>query len=220
MRFLMKASRRGVQSTDGGSLALEFLILLPFLVALSWMVLWSGETGRAGLVTSLAAEEAATVAVLARQRGLTPEEALQEADEYIRSRNELWDQHCINVDREELDTPAATTDAVGAAWWSLGDPVFLPSVDPDGNPVLDSANRPVPRELSRGLGGKIWIDYVDIDAGKVYPLELAVVKVRCESRVRFALPITFASRSHEALAWEPVTIPCSTDPNADDACGA
>ena len=211
MRFLMKMSR-GVKSTDGGSLALEFLILLPFLVALSWMILWSGEMGRAGLVTSLAAEEAATVAVLARQRGLTPEEALQEADEYVRSRNELWDQHCINVDRETLDTPAATADAVGAAWWSLSEPVFLNSVDSGGNLV--------PRELSQGLGGKIWIDYVDSGTGTVYPLELAVVKVRCESRVRFALPITFASRSHEALAWEPVTIPCSTNPNDPNACGA
>ena len=49
---------------ERGSASLELVLVLPVLMLLVVFVLWAGRGGRAGLVTDLAAGEAATVAAL------------------------------------------------------------------------------------------------------------------------------------------------------------
>lgn len=65
----MAVSERGGDRGEGGSTALEFVILAPLLVLLVLFVLWAGRSGRAGLVTDLAAKEAATAAALCCEEG-------------------------------------------------------------------------------------------------------------------------------------------------------
>ena len=54
----------GGRRCERGNASLEMLLVLPVLVLLVVFVLWAGRGGRAGLVTDLAAGEAATVAAL------------------------------------------------------------------------------------------------------------------------------------------------------------
>ncbi len=193
------AGAGGKRLTSGGergTLALEFLIILPFLVGLTWLVQWAGESGRAALLTSLAAEEAATVAVMARQQGLSPEVALAAADNYLKSRSYLWSQrqgHCVNASYDETTKEYDTSEAVGAAWWEIGHSIF-------GYTILPGTRM----DFSEDIGDEIWVDYrIGNEAAKV---AIAVVRVRCESRFRFSLPITFSPRTHETVAWEPLII--------------
>ena len=59
-RLLRGCSRRG----EGGSAPLELVLVTPVLILLVLFVLWAGRGARAGLVSDLAAGEAATVAAL------------------------------------------------------------------------------------------------------------------------------------------------------------
>ena len=151
--------KRPTSGGERGTLALEFLIILPFLVGLTWLVQWAGEGGRAALQTSLVAEEAATVAVMARQRGLSPEDALRAADQYIESRSQLWSLrqgHCVNASYDETTEEYDMSEAVGAVWWEIN----------DDNPVgesdeyaLNRGGAGEPTALSRELADEIWVDY-------------------------------------------------------------
>ena len=195
--------KRPTSGGERGTLALEFLIILPFLVGLTWLVQWAGEGGRAALQTSLVAEEAATVAVMARQRGLSPEDALRAADYYVESRSQLWSLrqgHCVNASYDETTEEYDMREAVGAAWWEINDD------NPEGaRDIYALSRRPGGQTgLSYRLADEIWVDYrIGNEAAKV---AIAVVGVRCESRFRFSLPITFSPRTHEAVAWEPLII--------------
>ena len=55
--------------SDAGSTSLEVVLLVPVMMLLALFVLWAGRGGRAGLIADLAAEEAATAASLACERG-------------------------------------------------------------------------------------------------------------------------------------------------------
>ena len=55
--------------SDAGSTSLEVVLVVPVLMLLALFVLWAGRGGRAGLIADLAAEEAATAASLACERG-------------------------------------------------------------------------------------------------------------------------------------------------------
>ena len=185
---------------ERGTLALEFLIILPFLVALTWLVQWAGESGRAALLTSLTAEEAANVAVMAKLRGFSSQDALKAADDYVESRSQLWSLnggHCINAPYDEDAREYDMSEAVGAAWWAWeGD-------DDEGeSAILERGVAGETTQLSRDLEGEVWLEY-KIDDERVN-LAIAVVRVRCHSRFRFSAPITFSTRTHESIAWEPM----------------
>ena len=132
--------KRPTSGDERGTLALEFLIILPFLVGLT-------------------CEEAATVAVMARQRGLSPEDALRAADEYVESRSQLWSLrqgHCVNASYDETTEEYDMSEAVGAAWWEIN----------DDNPVgesdeyaLNRGGAGEPTALSSELADEIWVDY-------------------------------------------------------------
>ena len=194
--------KRTTLGGERGTLALEFLIILPFLVGLTWLVQWAGEGGRAALQTSLVAEEAATVAVMARQRGLSPSHALRAAAEYIESRSYLWslrEGHCVNASYDETTGEYDMREAVGGAWWEIGADEFSAYDGLRGGDVQGMAAL-----RSYELLEEPWVDYrIGNEAVKV---AIAVVGVRCESRFRFSLPITFSPRTHETVAWEPLII--------------
>ncbi len=199
--FLVRPQRpeaiEGGRSTSGGergergTLALEFLIILPFLVALTWLVQWAGESGRAALLTSLTAEEAANVAVMAKQRGFSSQDALKAADEYVESRSQLWGRHCINASYDETTEKYDMSEAVGAAWWE----------GEDGDSAVLNRGGTI-TELSSKLADEVWLEYKIGDSQ--VKLAIAVVRVRCQSRFRFSPPIAFSARTHEAVAWEPM----------------
>ena len=183
---------------ERGTLALEFLIILPFLVALTWLVQWAGESGRAALLTSLTAEEAANVAVMAKLRGFSSQDALKAADDYVESRSQLWSLnggHCINAPYNEDTREYDMSEAVGAAWWE-GEGEDAESA------TLNRGGAGEPTQLSRDLEGEVWLEYKIDD--KQVNLAIAVVRVRCHSRFRFSAPITFSTRTHESIAWEPM----------------
>ena len=193
---------RSTSEGERGTVALEFLILLPFLVAMTWLVQWSGESGRAALITSLTAEEAADVAVMAKLRGFSSQDALKAADEYVESRSQLWslsDGHCINAPYDETTREYDMSEAVGAAWWEG---------EEGESAVLNRGGGPT--DLSNDLEEEVWIEY-KIGNEKV-DLAIAVVRVRCHSRFRFSLPITFSTRTHEAVAWAPMIIRTPINP--------
>ena len=54
----------GGTRSERGNASLELVLVVPVLMLLVVFVLWAGRGGRAGLVTDLAAGEAATVAAL------------------------------------------------------------------------------------------------------------------------------------------------------------
>ena len=57
---------------EAGSASLEMVILAPALMLMVMFVLWAGRSGRAGLVTDLAASEAAAAAAVACAAGQYP----------------------------------------------------------------------------------------------------------------------------------------------------
>ncbi len=65
-------SRRRRRDETGSTSSLELMALTPMLALLVLFILWAGRTGRAELVTSLAAEEAAAAAALCCNNASTP----------------------------------------------------------------------------------------------------------------------------------------------------
>ncbi len=199
------ARRKEGRDAQAGTVALEFLLLLPFIVALAWMVLWAGEAGRTSLLTTLTAEEAATVAATTRDNlfrsymdsGMDSDEAyemsakgaLNAAEDYVDNKFVRFGDPCKNV-------PEA---AVDAAWWRSGKMDRESFEKERGQDAAPGKTLPIADDS--------WLVYPQSGPNaETVEVEFAVVRVRCESRFRFALPVYFLSRVHEAIAWEAVGV--------------